>query len=205
MSALKEGPLVLPENPLEAFQLWFDEAVKNAVPDPIVMTLATATTDGRPSARIVLLKGVVNGHFVFFTNYLSRKGLELEKNPHASLLFFWQPMHRQVRIDGTVEKVSEAESDEYFATRPRGSQIGAWSSPQSRPIADRTTLHSLTQQTEERFGEKAVPRPAFWGGYRVRPERIEFWEEREFRLHERIVFEAIPGQTGQWTKYRVAP
>jgi len=182
------------------FVRWFDAAVAARVPEPTAMTLATVA-DGQPSARIVLLKAVDAAGFVFFTNYDSRKGRELAAAPRAALLFFWPELERQVRIEGDVAKVSAPESDAYFASRPRASQIGAWASPQSRAIADRTVLERSYAEEEARYAE-GVPRPPHWGGYRLRPLTLEFWQGRPSRLHDRIVYRR-EGDT--WHVQRLAP
>jgi pyridoxamine 5'-phosphate oxidase len=178
-------------DPFAQFRFWFDEALRAEQPDPEAMTLSTATRDGAVSARIVLLKGFDSDGFVFFTNYQSRKGRELIENPRAALTFYWYTLNRQVRIEGTAEQVSPAESEEYFATRPRGSQIGAWTSPQSEEIPDRETLVRKLAEMEVRFGEDPIPCPLFWGGFRLRPDFLEFWQGRENRLHDRIVYKRV--------------
>ena len=182
------------------FVRWFDAAVAARVPEPTAMTLATVA-DGQPSARIVLLKAVDAAGFVFFTNYDSRKGRELAAAPRAALLFFWPELERQVRIEGDVAKVSAPESDAYFASRPHASQIGAWASPQSRAIADRTVLERSYAEEEARYAE-GVPRPPHWGGYRLRPLTLEFWQGRPSRLHDRIVYRR---QGDTWHVQRLAP
>jgi pyridoxamine 5'-phosphate oxidase len=166
------------------------------------MTLATCTPDGRPSARVVLLKGFDERGFSFFTNYQGRKARDLEANPRASLVLFWQPLERQVRIDGRVEKVSEAESDQYFAIRPRGAQLGAWASVQSEVVPDREALEASLAEVERRFGEGFVPRPPHWGGYRVVPDEVEFWQGRPNRLHDRLLYRRTPGG---WDLVRLSP
>lgn len=189
-------------SPYEQFSVWFDQALTQNVPEPTAMTLATADARGRPSARIVLLKGVDEKGFLFFTNYESRKGVELAAQPWASLLFFWQPLEREVRIEGIVEKVTEAESDDYFQTRPVGSQIGAWTSPQSQPI----TLEQLAateKALKDQYGDSKPPRPPHWGGYRLKPEYFEFWQGRPSRLHDRLTYQAT--DTATWTIGRIAP
>ena len=192
---------VLPD-PLGQFALWMQEAIAAHLPEPTAMTLATVASDGRPSARIVLLKGCDPGGFVFYTNYQSRKGAELAANRFASLLFLWTELERQVRIEGRVEPVSAAESDAYFATRPVGSRHGAWASPQSAEIPDRAWLEARWHEAEVRYGE-APPRPPHWGGYRVVPEAIEFWQGRRSRLHDRLVYRR-DGDRG-WRIVRLAP
>jgi len=190
--------------PFAQFERWFDEAVRAAVPEPNAMALATVDTDGRPTARVVLLKGFDERGFVFFTNYASRKGVELAAHPDAALNFFWPELERQVRIEGTVAKVSDAESAEYFASRPRQSQIGAWASPQSEPIANRKSLESRFAAAEARFSDE-VPRPAHWGGYRLRPVMLEFWQGRQSRLHDRIRYRRSPADPARWDIDRLAP
>ena len=189
-------------DPFAQFALWFDEAVASGLPLPNAMTLASADALGMPSARAVLLKGYGPEGFVFYTNYTSRKGRELTSNPRACLLFSWVELERQVRIEGPVERVSAAESDEYFATRPLGSQLAAWASPQSETVAGRPVLEAGFAAAQRRFGQ-AVPRPPGWGGYRVVPQSIEFWQGRENRLHDRLVYRYANG--ARWTIARLAP
>lgn len=189
-------------DPLDQFRVWFQEAKTSQVPEPNAMHLATVSTQGQPSGRIVLLKTVDNQGFVWFTNYDSKKGQELAENPKAALTFFWAELERQVRIEGKVEKVAEEDSDSYFAIRPRSSQIGAWSSPQSQVISDRETLETNEQRFEEKFLNQPVPRPSHWGGYRLIPERIEFWQGRPSRLHDRLLYSFIDHQ---WQLERLAP
>lgn len=191
----------LAATPLEQFTLWFNEAVQAQVPEPNAMTLATTTPEGRPAARIVLLKGFDERGFVFFTNYASRKGRELAATPFASLLFFWPALERQVRLEGGIEKVAAAESDEYFNSRPLGSRIGAWVSPQSQPIT-RAELEARTLALTESLGA-APPRPEHWGGYRLKPDYVEFWQGRPSRLHDRLAFQRNAG--GPWLCTRLAP
>lgn len=176
------------ENPFELFSKWFEEAKASKIEEPTAMALSTCTKDGVPSSRMVLLKGFDENGFVFFTNYGSRKAKELIENPRASLCFFWSDLNKQVRINGTVEKVSEGESDEYFATRDRKSQIGAWASKQSEPLADTKTLLADVAKKAAEFGVGEVPRPEFWGGFRVIPSHIEFWQRGEYRVHKRILY-----------------
>lgn len=192
----------LAADPFTQFGLWLEQAIAADPQDPTAMTLATADRQGRPSARVVLLKGFDERGFVFYTNYDSRKGRELAANPWAALSFFWAPLHRQVRIEGTVEKIAAAESDVYYASRPLGSRLGAWASPQSRPIADRAELERALAEVAARHEQGELPRPEFWGGYRLRPETIEFWQGRPSRLHDRILFQRGPGG---WQRQRLAP
>ena len=189
-------------DPFELFTRWFDEAVAAAIPEPNAMTLATVDAAGRPAARIVLMKGIDARGVVFHTNYDSRKGRDLAGNPRAALLFFWVGLERQVRIDGTAERVSAEDSDAYFAARPRGSQISAWASPQSEAVADRAWLEARFAECEARFASGAVPRPPNWGGVRVVPDRFEFWQGRTSRLHDRLVWSR---QGDGWTIGRLAP
>jgi pyridoxamine 5'-phosphate oxidase len=188
-------------DPLVQFRRWFDQALAANLPQPEAVTLATATPTGAPSARMVLLRGFDEAGFVFFTNYQSRKARELQANPRAALVFFWAELHRQVRVEGQVEMVSAAESDAYFRTRPRGSQLGAWVSPQSQVIPDRAFLDERWNELIARFPAD-VPRPDFWGGFRVIPEQIEFWQGRENRLHDRLLYRRSPAG---WTMVRLAP
>jgi pyridoxamine 5'-phosphate oxidase len=190
------------DDPLSLFSRWLDEAVAAGLDEPNAMALATATPDGRPSARIVLLKGFDARGLVFFTGYESRKGRELDANPFAAATMLWHPLQRQVRIEGPVTKIDEAESDAYFASRPRGAQIGAVASPQSRTIPDRQALEDRVAEVEHVFAERDVVRPSVWGGYRVTIESIEFWQGRQSRLHDRLRFTAA-GDT--WTRERLAP
>jgi len=174
--------------PFEHFAQWFTAAREKEPQLPEAVTVATATRDGKPSARLVLMKGFDRRGFVFYTNFESRKGEELAANPHAALCFHWKALLRQVRIEGAIEIVSDAEADAYFASRPRGAQIGAWASPQSQPYQDRVELERRNAEVEARFGSAPVPRPPFWSGYRVVPELFEFWEDRPFRLHDRFLY-----------------
>jgi len=191
-------------DPIIQFDRWLKELSHHGVSelDTISMTLATADENGQPSARIVLLKSYDHRGFVFYTNYHSRKGRELDQNSRVSLLFYWPPVARQVRIEGTVEKVSGEESDQYFASRPLGSRIGAWASEQSRPVENRELLEKRFEEFSEKFGDN-VPRPPHWGGYRVKPATIEFWQGRDNRLHDRLRFRRT--SEGVWVLERLAP
>ncbi len=189
-------------SPFTQFSAWFEQALAAHVPETNAMTLATVGADGRPSARIVLLKGQDAQGFTFFTNYESRKGDNLAANPFASLLFFWIPLERQIRIEGRIEKVTPEESDEYYARRPLGSRLGAWASPQSREVASRQVLETNEEQARARFGDNP-PRPPHWGGYRLVPDYFEFWQGRTSRLHDRLRYQ--PDGQGGWTISRLAP
>jgi pyridoxamine 5'-phosphate oxidase len=191
----------LDPDPFRQFRVWFDAVRDAGLPLAEAMALATASADGVPSARIVLLKGIDSG-FVFFTNYESRKGRELDANSRAALVFHWQPLGRQVRVEGTVERVSEPESADYFETRPRGAQLGAWASPQSEPIGDRAALEGRLADVAVEYEGREVPAPPFWGGYRVVPERLEFWQHRDDRLHDRFAYER---DGAGWRITRLAP
>jgi pyridoxamine 5'-phosphate oxidase len=189
-------------NPIKQFASWYDEVLAAGISDADAMTLATATKDARPSARVVLLKSFDDSGFVFYTNYLSRKGQELDENSQACLLFYWSRFWRQVRIEGTVEKVSAAESEEYFQSRPLGSKLGAWASNQSEVVDSRDTLEAHFAELQKRFGED-VPRPTHWGGYRVKPNAIEFWQGRDNRLHDRLRYRLR--EDGTWVIERLGP
>ena len=191
----------VPGNPLPLFKLWFDQAVRAECPEPNSMTLATADKAGNPSARIVLLKGADENGFSFFTNYESQKGKELAARPQAALLFHWHELERQIRIQGVVERISAAESDEYFHSRPFASRIGAWASPQSLAIPNREFLEEAEKHFKMEFGD-TPPRPEHWGGYRLRPTEIEFWQGRPSRLHDRIHYK-LDGSV--WKVSRLAP
>ncbi|MEZ4687480.1 MAG: pyridoxamine 5'-phosphate oxidase [Bacteroidia bacterium] len=192
------------KDPIEQFRNWFSEAVDAEVIEPNAMALGTVGKSGQPAVRIVLLKGVEKRGFVFFTNYQSHKGQEMESNPHVALTFFWPELERQVRIKGLVEKVPASESDEYFHSRPRDSRIGAWASPQSKAIDSREVIEKNVQELMGQFGEEGeVPRPLHWGGYLVRPHEIEFWQGRPSRLHDRICF--YKQEDRSWKIVRLAP
>jgi pyridoxamine 5'-phosphate oxidase len=189
-------------NPVLQFEKWFLEAKASISGEPNAMILSTASSHGRPSSRLVLLKGFSKEGFVFFTNYGSHKGHDLETNPFAALLFFWEELERQIRIEGWVEKLSQEESSEYFATRPRLSQIGALASTQSEPVESRTVLEKRFQHIEKLYEGKEIPRPKNWGGYIVKPEYFEFWQGRQSRLHDRISYRT---ESGKWLIERLSP
>ena len=191
------------KTPLEQFTQWWDEAIQSEIEEANAMTLATASANGLPAARIVLLKGYDEKGFVFFTNYESFKGMQLLENPRACLVFFWKELERQIRITGLVEKVSKEESDEYFYSRPEGSRIGAWVSPQSQVISNREWLESNEIKYQQQFEGKEIKRPPHWGGYRVKPISVEFWQGRPSRLHDRIQY--MMQEDGNWTIERLAP
>jgi pyridoxamine 5'-phosphate oxidase len=209
LAALEEDGIL--HNPIEQFSAWFTQAQNASLREPNAMTLATADAFGRPSARIVLLKGVDERGFTWFTNYQSRKGEELSINLHAALVFFWNELERQVRIEGTVTKISEIESDAYFHSRPQGSRLGAWASPQSQVIQSREDLVTREKMFAEQFKNElsdpssaALPRPAHWGGYRLNPTMIEFWQGRSSRLHDRLRFSRVDS-VHAWKLERLAP
>lgn len=189
-------------DPIAQWQRWFGEASAAGCVEPNAFVLSTVDREGWPQSRYLLLRGADADGFVFFTNYESAKSADLAAEGRAAMLFSWLQLHRQVRVVGTVERVTEAESDEYFASRPRGSQVGAWSSPQSQPIPDRAWLEARVEQMTATFGDGPVPRPAFWGGWRLRPVSIEFWQGRPSRLHDRLRF--TRGDDG-WALGRLAP
>ena len=190
------------QNPLEQYAKWFEEAVGGQVLDPKAMVISTVNSAGKPSSRVVYTRGVTEKGMLFYTNYLSRKGHDLADNPHISINIFWPEMERQIRFEGLVQRVSDAESDAYFAARPRESQIGAWASEQSQTIANREELENRVKQFEEEFKDKDVPRPPHWGGYEVEINYAEFWQGRPARLHDRIIYEL---KDGKWELHRVAP
>jgi pyridoxamine 5'-phosphate oxidase len=189
-------------DPIVQFHEWFEKVIDADLHEPNAMILATAYTDGKPSARTVLLKGYDERGFVFYTNYEGRKADEIEANPMCALLFYWGELERQVRIEGRASRLSEEESDAYFAGRPRGSRLGAWASEQSRPVEDRNVLEERVRALEAEYEGREIPRPPFWGGYRVEPEEIEFWQGRENRLHDRLVYRR---EDGAWRIERLQP
>lgn len=191
------------ENPFLQFADWWQQAIESEIDEVNAMTLATASLEGVPAARIMLLKGYDEKGFVFFTNYESAKGLQLAENPRVALLFFWKELERQVRITGMAEKVSATESDEYFLSRPTGSQIGAWASPQSHVIENRSWLENRVKELEAKFSTEKLARPSHWGGYRVKPVIIEFWQGRSSRLHDRIQYTLQDNNS--WKIERLAP
>jgi pyridoxamine 5'-phosphate oxidase len=192
-----------PANPYQLFEEVFRQASGTGMTEPNAVALATADAEGHPSVRMVLMKGFDERGFVFFTNLESRKAREIGANPHAALCFYWQSIGRQVRVEGRVEPVTDEEADTYFASRARGSQIGAWSSIQSRTLENREDLLERVRQSEERFGDAPIPRPPFWSGFRIVPHRIEFWSAGEFRLHDRIVYERTGD--GEWSTRKLYP
>jgi pyridoxamine 5'-phosphate oxidase len=189
-------------NPFSQLEKWLEEAISAEVPEPTAMTLATVDAEGMPSARIVLLKGADHGGLVFFTNYASTKGKAMEVNSQVCLNFFWAELQRQIRILGKIEKISEAESIDYFQSRPRASQIGAWVSPQSQEVPSREWLEQKFVELEQKFAGQKIPKPEHWGGYRVIPHYFEFWQGRRSRLHDRIVYENL---NSTWQLKRIAP
>jgi pyridoxamine 5'-phosphate oxidase len=201
MSGLDEKEI--DRDPIRQFQIWLDDAIAANIPLAEAMTLATATPEGRPAARMVLLKQVDHNGFVFFTNYRSAKARQLDANPYAALVFYWNLLERQVRVEGSVVRTSAEESREYFQTRPRESQIGAWASEQSEVIAGRDILERRAQELETLYCDRDVDCPEHWGGYRLKPERIEFWKGRIGRLHDRILYELT--SDGAWAISRLAP
>lgn len=191
------------QDPINQFTKWFDEAITAKVPEPNAMNLATVNEHGRPASRIVLLKGIENNMFVFYTNYQSRKGKELDSNPACSLTFFWPALERQVRVEGIAARIDEKRSEKYFQSRPRGSQVGAWASPQSTMISNRLLLEERAKQIEEKFkGKDVLPKPNQWGGYEIDPLMMEFWQGRPSRLHDRILYIK---DDGVWKINRLAP
>lgn len=194
----------LAADPFVMFATWFAQAVETAVPEPNAMTLATAAPNGTPSARIVLLKAVDAAGFVFFTDYRSRKGAELAENPRAALVFYWHELERQVRIVGSVSRIPESESETYYRTRPLGSRLGAWASEQSSVLPSRGELEARLASVEARYPDADVPRPPHWGGFRVAPAEVEFWQGRESRLHDRLRYRR-EGSASPWMVERLSP
>jgi len=190
-------------NPFEQFTLWFDQALAAKLPEPNAMTLATATPDGKPSARMVLLKGYDERGFVFYTNYQSRKGQQLLANPWGAIAFWWTQLERQVRIEGQIEQVSAEESDAYFYSRPQDSQLGAWASEQSQVIDSHEVLEQRLQQLKKEYENKTIPRPPHWGGFRLIPVAMEFWQGRPSRLHDRLLYQRT--EKGSWMIQRLSP
>lgn len=190
-----------PPDPLTLFSEWYALAEKHEPSDPNAMALATVNKDGMPSVRIVLLKAYEDGGLTFYTNKESRKGEDLAHHPKASLCLYWKSLKRQIRAEGMVELLSDAKADAYFATRPRGSQIGAWASHQSKPLLSRAALEKRVHEVEKQYEGKKVPRPPYWGGYRLNPSSLEFWQERIYRLHDRIVYRRVEGEV--WTDDRI--
>ncbi len=190
-------------SPFRQFQLWFEQALAAQLLEPNAMTLATVTAEGKPHARIVLLKGFDDRGFAFYTNFDSQKGQELTQNPHAALVFLWKDLERQVRVTGKIEQVAAVEADQYYHSRPLGSQLGAWASPQSEVIPDRQFLVDRMAQFTAQYQNKEIPRPANWGGFRVVPSEIEFWQGRPSRLHDRLRYQLQPA--GTWQIDRLAP
>ena len=210
MTVLSDNPKLagldeklIDRDPIRQFQAWLNDAIEAKLPLPEAMTLATATPDGKPSARMVLLKQVDHEGFVFFTNYRSAKAGQLDANPYAALVFYWSQLDRQVRVEGSVARTSAEESRDYFQTRPRESQIGAWASAQSELISGRDVLEQRAQELETLYCDRDIDCPEHWGGYRLKPERIEFWKSRVGRLHDRILYQLEPG--GGWSISRLAP
>ena len=201
---LTSGDFTEAGEPLRLFQAWFDEAVKAEPRDPNAMSLATVDADGMPDVRTVLLKGFDEHGFVFYTNTESQKGRELAANPKAGLLFYWKSLNRQVRVRGPVERVTQEEADAYFATRPKGAQIGAWASQQSRPLESRLAFEKAVALYGAKYALGTVPRPPHWSGYRIVPHKIEFWHDRPFRLHDRVEFRRT-GVGEAWLKTRMYP
>lgn len=193
---------IVQKDPFEQLNLWLNEAVKSEITEPNAMILSTSTKSGMPSSRVVLLKSIENNSMVFFTNYLSQKAKELDENPHASVLFFWRDLGRQIRASGVVEKISKEESETYFKTRPYQSQISAWASKQSSVISSRKYLEEKFEEYRNEFKENEVPLPPFWGGYKITPNNFEFWQGRENRLHDRI---AYIKKDNDWKIMRLSP
>ncbi|CDN09746.1 Pyridoxamine 5'-phosphate oxidase [Richelia intracellularis] len=190
-------------NPFQQFGIWFEQALSAQLPEPNAMTVATSTPDGTPSARIVLLKNFDERGFIFYTNYLSHKGVELITNPQAAIVFWWAELERQVRICGNVEQISDQESDKYFYSRPLNSRLGAWASEQSQAIASREVLEERFQELQEKYANEEIPRPPYWGGFLVVPQQFEFWQGRTSRLHDRLGYTLL--DDGGWQIERLSP
>lgn len=190
-------------DPFGQFEQWFNEVLHSKIEEPNAMTLATASANGHLSARIVLLKDFDNDGFYFYTNYESKKGNQIKENPHGALVFFWKELERQVRVEGVIRKTSDENSSIYFNSRPEGSRLGAWASPQSKVISDRSFLETELKSFELKYKTAAIPRPDFWGGYLLQPSLVEFWQGRSNRLHDRIQYRLLPG--GKWAIERLAP
>jgi pyridoxamine 5'-phosphate oxidase len=196
----------LPAEPLDLLLVWLEEAVESGLYDPTAMVLSTVAATGRPSSRMVLCKGLSRAGLDFFTNYSSRKAEELAGQTHCALVFPWHALQRQVRVDGTATRLADADNDAYFAQRPRESQLGAWASPQSRVVESRAQLDRRYAEAAERFGTGPVPRPPYWGGFRVRPETVEFWQGRRSRMHDRFRYQLMPTRPDRpWDVRRLAP
>ena len=204
LKSLTDDDFTAADEPFDLFERWFADASKSEPNDPNAMALATVDPDGLPDVRMVLLKGYDRDGFVFYTNLESAKGRELAGNPKAAIVFHWKSLRRQVRVRGPVEPVSQAEADEYFASRPRDSRIGAWASQQSRPLESRFALEKAVAVNAAKYAVGDVPRPAYWSGFRIKPVQMEFWHDRPFRLHDRVVFRR-PAPDGGWAKERLYP
>lgn len=194
-----------PDNPFDFFNDWFEEAASQEINDPNAMSLATVNAHGQPSVRMVLLKGQPTKGFTFFTNLESRKAQDIKNNPHVGLCFHWKSLQRQIRIEGVAQEVDSAEADTYFASRPVGFQLSAWASLQSRPLKNRDTLEARMADFAMKFGDSPIPRPSFWLGFRVIPSAIEFWQDRPFRLHDRILYTKIEPESDGWSVSRLYP
>jgi len=201
LQSLQEGDAE--SNAIKQFSIWWKDAINSEIEEVNALTLATATATGKPSARIVLLKGYDENGFVFFTNYESNKGKELAGNPQGCMVFFWKELERQIRIDGSIEKITAAENDDYFFSRPVSSQVGAWASPQSTVIANREVIEENVKKYEAQFAAASMSRPPHWGGYRLRPQTIEFWQGRPSRLHDRLLYTLVKDE--EWKIERLAP
>jgi len=193
----------LTEDPLELFGTWFGQVHAAGLPEPNAMVLASAAADASPAARFVLLKGIADGTFLFYTNLESRKGVELGDNPRCALLFPWFPLQRQVRVEGEASPLSRERVEDYFASRPRTAQLGAWASHQSQEVGSREELQTAYDEADARFADQPVPCPSYWGGFAIRPHEVEFWQGRSGRMHDRIVYRLVP--SGEWTTTRLAP